>query len=268
MREIAFIEKTLTESSQLLMARYDDKGDLVVSRKSLDGEMVTKTDVEIQDLIAERLMGEFPGDFLVAEELAESQFPSSGDSRSWILDPIDGTHNFIRGLFPVFGISLAFAVGGVPTAAGIALPGLNSLFLAEKGSGAFRNGRRIHVSDVSAVREAKVEVEFPRLSTRLSALSTTQRLMEQVGQIRASGCAVASLCSVATGDSDAFIHPTLELWDYAAGMLIVTEAGGMTSRLNGTNIDFLDGERNILETNGHLHNDLLSLVISAREGTR
>ncbi|MEW6357466.1 MAG: inositol monophosphatase [Planctomycetota bacterium] len=260
MKELQFIESILRETAVYAKDKYADRMNLDVSMKGETTNILTEVDLEVQRRIVGRLGKEFPGDLVVAEEAGLDRNPADEDCRCWVMDPIDGTQNFVRGLFPIFGISLAFAVGGRPVAAGIIMPVGDDIFLAEEDAGATRNGRRIHVSDINDISAAKLEVDFVRLSNRHVALKAAEEVFRKVGAVRSKGCAVAALCSIANGDAEAYLHVGLQPWDYAAAQLIVEEAGGKLSRLDGSPLELFDGKKGLLASNGILHAEFLSLI--------
>lgn len=261
MTEIEFLKDVLPDVSRLLLARYAERDRWQGVLKSDDGEMVTQVDTEAQDLIVSRIRSEFPGDRIVAEEGALRRLPDRVEERCWVVDPLDGTHNFIRGLLGAFGTSLAFVRHGEPAAAGIALPVSGNTFLAQAGGGAYLGPRRLAVSQIDTLAEANALVDFCRLAGRARALSAGGEILARAREIRGPNSAVVALCSVAAAQADLFIHPSLEPWDYAAGMLIVTEAGGAVSRLDGRPVRIFDGARDILATNGCLHAEALAAVV-------
>jgi myo-inositol-1(or 4)-monophosphatase len=177
-----------------------------------------------------------------------------------VLDPVDGTYNFVRGLVPTFGVTLAFAQGGLPVAGGVIFPKLGEFFLTEQGGGATRNGRPLGVSDIDDLAAAKIEMDFGRLGPRPDTLRRAHRMLCAAGQLRCHGCCVASMCDVAAGEGEAFVHFALSPWDYAAAMLLIQEAGGLVTRPDGSPIHLFDGRKGILAANARLHPRILSLL--------
>jgi len=260
LKELEFIEGILQETAVYAKEKYADRMNLDVSMKDETTNILTEADLEVQRRVVERLDKEFHGDLVVAEEAGLDRNPSDEGCRCWVMDPIDGTQNFVRGLFPIFGISLAFAVGGRSVAGGIIMPVMGDLFLAEEGAGATRSGKRIRVSGIDDITSAKLEVDFVRLSRRDVALKAAGKVFQTVGAVRSKGCAVAALCSIANGDAEAYIHVGLRPWDYAAAQLIVEEAGGKLTRLDGSPLELFDGKSGLLASNGILHKEFLSLI--------
>jgi myo-inositol-1(or 4)-monophosphatase len=261
MTELEFIQTTLDELAVFVRQKYAMRESLSITAKRDPNDLVTEVDLAVQEEIQRRIAQVFPGDAIVGEENGMTGFPSGSDTRAWVIDPIDGTQNFVRGLFPAYGISLGFAVGGIPVAGGVAVPGNGQLFLAERGEGAFRNGERIHVSAVDQISRVRAEVDFAGMVDRAATLRHFGPFVETVGQVRCHCAAVIGLCSIATGDMDAYVHVTLNPWDYAAGMIIVQESGGMITRLDGAPINLFDGGNGVLGSNGVIHDELSALAM-------
>ncbi len=218
--------------------------------KAEAGDRVTQIDLQSQQMIISQIKEVFPDDAIFAEESGFDTPPSNPLSRCWIIDPLDGTYNFQRTLCPAYAVSIALTVNGEPIAAGVLLPELMMQFTAEKGKGAFCNGERLSVSKISDLGEAKVDVDFSELSRRKECMSVAKELMLQASQVRSTGSTVVALCSIALGLTELFIHPCPQPWDYAAGMLLIEEAGGTLSRFNCDPINLLDGQTELIASNG------------------
>ncbi len=260
MNEMNWIEGQLIALGEYVRERYADRDTVTVSSKKDANDLLTEVDLEVQRRLSEAIRHDFPDDVIVAEELDMDGFVEGSDARSWVLDPIDGTQNFVRGIYPAFGISVALAEHGLPIAAGVAMPMTHDLFLATKDGGAFRNGMRLQVSGVPALDVARVEIDFGDPESRPGTLAMFSDIITGAGQIRCHCAAVVGLCSVATGDGDAYFHVGLHPWDYAASMLIVEEAGGRMTRANGSAIHLFDHGVGIIATNGRIHEEVLSTV--------
>ncbi len=203
MNEISAIEAVLYDISAYVVERYGQRDSLVVSTKASPTDFLTEVDITVQKRIVEQLMDIFPADVLIGEESGLDYFKGSPPSRCWMVDPIDGTQNFLRGLFPEFGVSIGFLVDGTPVAGGVLFPVSQDLFLAERGSGTFRNGKRIHVSQVASLEKARVDIDFGALSYRHNYRKHAEGLLNVVGQVRSYGCSVMGFCQVADGQQDA-----------------------------------------------------------------
>ncbi|NUM52944.1 MAG: inositol monophosphatase [Candidatus Hydrogenedentes bacterium] len=261
MREREFIQSTLDDMAIFVRSKYAMRDGMRISTKREANDLLTEVDLAVQEEIVGRIQEEFPHDAIYGEEAGMNEVPADPDGRTWLIDPIDGTQNFVRGLFPAFGISLGFAEQGRPVVGGVAVPGRGELYLAEKGGGAFRNGERIVVSDVGGLASARAEVDFSGPWDREEILHRFSRLMVEIGQVRCHCAAVIGLCSIATADMDAYVHVALNPFDYAAAMIIVEEAGGRVTRLNGGPIHLFDGGRGVLASNGLLHDSLRSIIV-------
>jgi myo-inositol-1(or 4)-monophosphatase len=257
MSEIAFIETFLREIQPYVREKYADRSGVAVSSKDDHTDLLTEVDLSIQKRFVEQAGDRFPGDLIVGEEGEYARYPEDPEARAWLIDPIDGTYNFVRGLFPVFGVSIAFARGNTAVAGGVLLPITGDLFLAEQGGGASRNGRRIKVSNIHRLEEACLDVDFSGPHERMDLFRRAESLFGKTGQLRCRGAAVVSLCSVATADTEAYLHAGLTPWDFAAGEIIVKEAGGVSSRLEGSPIRLFDPCAGILMSNGALHQNIL-----------
>lgn len=260
MTEIEFISRFLESNIEYAREKFLDRDSLTVTSKKNASDLLTEVDLTLQKRAVDQIRAAFPGDEIVAEEGEYSKLPAHPNARCWVMDPIDGTNNFVRGTFPVFAISLAFAIHGRSVAAGMALPGTGDIYLAEEGKGAFLNKERLLVSQVQSVGEARLDLDFGGVEDRGAWLERGKELINQGGQLRCHGSAVAALAQVASGDLDAFVHMTLNPWDYAAGMLVVEEAGGMCSRLDGKPLRLFDGKGGVLISNGAIHKEILRLI--------
>lgn len=263
MRELDFIQEFLLANRGYVREKYAAKQDLMITTKTSAADLLTEVDLTVQQRIVMEIQHRFPGDHVLAEEGEHSEAPSEIPERCWVIDPIDGTANFVRGMFPIFAISVAFVLRGEAAAVGVLLPETGVLLLAERGAGATRNGKRLDVSNVDALDAARLDIDFGIISDRRPSLARFGEMLCSVGQLRCHGSAVASICQVATGDIDAYVHVTLYPWDFAAAQLIVEEAGGLATRLDGTPLRVFDGRKGVMITNGKMHPVLMPLLGSA-----
>ncbi|MEX2671727.1 MAG: inositol monophosphatase [Phycisphaeraceae bacterium] len=261
MREVAFIERLLPEIGAYVAASRGDRVAMQVASKADPVDLITEIDREAQRRIEQAIAAEFPNDKIVAEENGMDRFPDDRDARCWIIDPIDGTHNFVHGALGAFGVSIAFAHRNELQAGGVAFPELAMTFTAQRGGGAWRNGSPTRVSEVAEVSLAQVEMDFGRPDYRERIVAMSPGILGAAGQIRCHGSAVFGLCSVAGGYADAYLHAGLKVWDWAAAALIVSEAGGTVTNLQGESIRPFDIESMpLLASNGRIHQDVLRLL--------
>lgn len=207
--------------------------DLVQVQSKAPNDFVTEVDKAAEAAIVEVLREAYPGHGILAEESGQSA--GAGQSEfQWIIDPLDGTTNFIHGL-PQYAISIALARRGVVEQAVVFDPNRNELFTATKGSGAFLNDRRIRVSKRTKLQDALVGTGFPyRMFDHVDTyLAVFKELTEKTAGLRRPGSAALDLCYVGCGRYDGFWEFGLAPWDMAAGALVISEAGGLVSDLNG-----------------------------------
>ncbi len=201
-----------------------------IETKSSPTDMVTATDRAAEELIAGRIREARPNDGILGEEGASTE-GSSG--YRWVVDPIDGTTNFVYG-YPGFAVSIAVERDGEAVVGVVTDVSQGEVFSAIRGGGATRNGEEVHVSDATETSTALVATGFafePRVRARQGA--AIAGLLPQIRDIRRIGAASVDLCSVACGRVDGFFERGLNRWDYAAGALIVTEAGGRVGAIEG-----------------------------------
>ncbi len=217
-------------------------------------DLVTEADRASEKLVLERLKAHYPTHAVVAEETGGH---SGTSGYCWYVDPLDGTTNFAHG-FPVFNVTLALEREGELIAGVIFDPTRNELFTAEKGSGAFLNGERIHVSSARRVLDSLVATGFPsrKRHENVNVHFYYQLAMLSHG-VRRAGAAALDLAYVACGRLEAFWEFGLNPWDMAAGILLVNEAGGASSDMKGGLVD-LRGPH-LLTDNGLIHGEVLEL---------
>jgi myo-inositol-1(or 4)-monophosphatase len=216
----------------------------VINRASLDldllrvetkspNDFVTEVDRAAEEAIIQVLREAYPSHSILAEESGETG-PEADTEYQWIIDPLDGTTNFIHG-FPQYAISIALARKGVVEQAVVFDPNRNELFTASKGAGAFLNDRRIRVSKRLKLQDALVGTGFPyrQFSHVDTYLAIFKELTQKTAGLRRPGAAALDLAYVAAGRLDAFWEFGLSPWDMAAGSLLISEAGGLVSDLSG-----------------------------------
>jgi len=225
----------------------------IINRASLDldiikvsakqnKDFVTEVDRNAEAAIIETLLAAYPDHGILAEESGRTGRQAQGGTEPdflWIIDPLDGTTNFIHG-FPQYCVSIALAHKGQVTQAVIYDPTRNDLFTATRGRGAFLNERRIRVTKRSLMEEALLATGFPfkDMSSLDHYLRMFRLMTEQSAGVRRAGSSALDLAYVAAGRLDGFFEIGLSPWDIAAGSLMVTEAGGLVGDFQG-NADYL-----------------------------
>ncbi len=205
---------------------------LQVTSKGVN-DFVTEVDQAAERAIIEVLLTAYPGHAILAEESGR-QHGAKHSEYLWIIDPLDGTTNFIHGL-PVYAVSIALAFRGKVEQAVVYDPSRNDLFFASKGRGAFVNDRRLRVSKRIRLADALIGTGFPfRKGDNLKRyLTMMEEVMSKCAGLRRPGAAALDLCYVAAGWYDGFFETGLSPWDVAAGSLMITEAGGLIGNFTG-----------------------------------
>jgi myo-inositol-1(or 4)-monophosphatase len=259
-RILTVITGAAAEAARGIGARAGELATLEVRTKNAS-DFVSDVDVEAETLIRERLTAAFPAAHIMGEELSPGAAPSAG--LVFAVDPLDGTTNFLHG-YPEYAVSICAAVNGELAAAVVHNAATGELFTARRGAGAFRDGARIAVSSTSDPTRALIGTGFPfRAVAVLNAyLYEFSAVARATAGIRRAGAASLDLCDVACGRFDAFWEPLLSPWDFAAGALIVREAGGMVTDVTGGEISF--HKSSILAGNPAMHRWLGDTVASAR----
>jgi len=217
-------------------------------------DLVTEADVSTEQFIRDSLERSFPGVAILGEEIS----PRAGlEGEVWLVDPLDGTTNFVHG-HPVFAVSIALATDGLVRAGVIHAPVLRETYSALRGTGACLGSRRIAVSDVRDFPHALMATGFAALRRPggVDNLAHFAHVVKRVEGVRRAGAATMDLAFVAAGRLDGFWEFNLSPWDVAAGSLMVEEAGGKVTDLEGGS-SFLRGPA-IVAANAHLHERLLT----------
>jgi len=248
--------EAVVRAGDMMLARVG--GDLQVNKKSAI-DLVTEVDVAIERMFRELIGARFPDHAILGEEFGGSASVPEGPC--WVFDPIDGTTNFAHGL-PIFCSSLALEFDGVAEIAAVYDPTRRELFTAERGAGAFLNGQPIRVSSAASLIDAMLVTGFPYdVHTRLDEIIGLFRaFVGQARAVRRLGSAAIDLCYVAAGRMDGFWERDLNAWDIAGGALLVTEAGGRVTALDGE--AFTSRGRSVLASNNLIHDAMIQTVRS------
>jgi myo-inositol-1(or 4)-monophosphatase len=246
--------EAVVHAGDVMMTRFGR--DIRVDKKGTI-DLVTEVDVAIERTFRALIADRFPDHEILAEELGGASEIPSGPC--WVFDPIDGTTNFAHGL-PIFCSSLALEIDGQAVAGAVYDPTRRELFAAEKGSGAFLNGRPLRVSATRDLVDALLVTGFPYdVHARTAEIvGLFESFVGKARAVRRLGSAAMDLCYVAAGRMDAFWESDLKPWDIAAGALIVAEAGGTVTNMAGG--PFASRAGQALATNHQLHEQMLHVI--------
>ena len=251
------IHKACMKASKSLIRDFGELEKLQVSSKG-PGDFVSAADKKSEKIIIEELLKAHPDYGILSEESGEIN--KNNKEKRWIIDPIDGTSNFLNGI-PQFAISVAYEEKGKVICGMIFDPIKNEMFFAERGSGAFLNNSRIRVSNKKSLKESMLVTGGPRSSSkkRESIFEEYNNISNMVNiPIRKFGSAALDLANVACGRFDGFWQWELNYWDIAAGLIIIEESGGF--------VDFLEKDpkvltkKNIIATNSKIHQELKNVL--------
>ena len=228
-----------------------------ISQKQVN-DFVTEVDHASEQAIIENLLTAYPDHGILAEE-SGSQHGNPNADHIWIIDPLDGTTNFIHG-FPVYCVSIALQVRGKLEQAVVYDPTRNDLFTATKGRGAFMNERRIRVSKRVRLDECLLSTGFPfRPEDDFDKyLRLMGDMMQRTAGLRRPGAAALDLAYVAAGFTDGFFEIGLQAWDMAAGALLVTEAGGLVGNFTGE-ANYID-QKECMAANPRIYAQMVPLL--------
>jgi len=216
-----------------LIRRYVDRVDMLDISTKGRNDFVTEIDRQAEAEIIRVISGAYPDHSILAEESGQR---SADTTHEWVIDPLDGTTNFLHGL-PHFAVSIAYRQNGRLESGLVYDPLREEIFVASRGQGAHLNDRRIRVSKRTSMDGALLGTGFPfRLPQHMDAyLATFRTLMNQCGDVRRAGSAALDLAYVAAGRLDGFWEIGLAEWDLAAGCLLIQEAGGLVGDFSGGN---------------------------------
>ena len=244
------------QASRSLIRDFGEIENLQVSTKG-PGDFVTSADKRTEKILVEELQKAHPDYGIITEETGHIN--KSNTKNRWIIDPIDGTMNFLNGI-PQFAISIGYEEDGEIKCGVIFNPILNEMFCAEKGNGAYLNNSRIRVSNKKKIKDALLVTGGPKGGSKIKEkiFSEYIKISKQVSNVRKFGSASLDLAYVACGRFDGYWQRELNFWDIAAGTIILKEAGGF--------IDFFEDDenlplkKNILATNSNIHQELKELL--------
>ncbi len=248
MTEIAKQAGKFLKENEGNISRIDEKGSFT--------NLVTDIDKGSEKMIKDFIEKNFPGHGILAEESGAS---SPLSEYRWIIDPLDGTTNFTHS-FPVYCVSIALELRGEVIAGVVYDPNFGELFSAEKGSGAYLNGKRLRVTSAATLEKALLATGFPYdvRHNPFNCIQHFEAFLLKAQAVRRLGSAALDICYVASGRLDGFWEVNLHPWDTAAATLITAEAGGKVTGFNGEKYSIY--QRDIVLSNGVLHDQMLEVI--------
>lgn len=262
---LATAVEAVVRAGDLQIARFGQA--IEVSKKGRI-DLVTEIDLAVERMFRAMVAERFPDHDVLAEELGGATERPSG-RYCWIFDPLDGTTNYAHGL-PIFCASLGLEIDGRLEVAAVYDPSRRELFTAERGQGAFLNGRPIRVSRAITLLDSVLVTGFPYNVHDPAAAGPVLDLFGEfilrAQAVRRLGSAALDVCYVAAGRMDGFWEERLKPWDVAAGALIVEEAGGRITGIDGGPFDVR--QPSLIASNGLVHDEMVSTVMQYRSRSR
>jgi myo-inositol-1(or 4)-monophosphatase len=256
------ITQSLHRGSDVLL-KYFGKVKNIKEKENLSS-VVTEADIESERVILDLIRQDFPDHNIISEECG---FIYTNSPYTWIVDPLDGTSNYVAGL-PWFGILIAVMKNHIPVAAGAYLPVDKHLYYAEEGEKARLNGQIIRVSQSSRLKDVLVaySMDFhPVFNDTLSETNLIAKLVQHTRNVRSTNC-LLDLCYTADGRLGAIINQREKIWDIAALWLIIKEAGGIMTEINGEKLNFRVSEKDydkdfpVVAANPQIHKRIIKLI--------
>lgn len=256
------IRKALREAGNILMENFGKIVDYTV--KESQSSIVTKADLESEKKIIEIILEKFPDHNTLGEETG---FQNRNSEFTWVIDPLDGTSNFASGI-PWFGVIICLLKNDIPFMAGCFLPVQNELYFAEKGKGAIRNGEKIKVSGETELKNilAAYSLDYSEEPGKTECeAKVIQQVVSRIRNLRSTNC-IIDFCYTADGKLGACMNQTTKIWDIAGPGLIIEEAGGKVTDIQGNNFDFSLNADNynrnftIVGSNKILHFELIKIL--------
>ena len=254
--QINLIIKTCMKASRSLIRDFGEIENLQVSTKG-PGDFVTSADKRTEKILIAEIQKAHPEHGIITEETGIIN--KSNTEKRWIIDPIDGTMNFLNGI-PQFAISIGYEDKGEITCGVIFNPITNEMFIAEKGNGAYLNNSRIRVSNKKKINDALLVTGGPKGNSKIKnrIFSEYIKVSKNVSNVRKFGSAALDMAYVACGRFDGYWQRELNYWDIAAGIIILKEAGGFINFFEEDKNNPL--KKNIIASNSNIHSELLDLI--------
>ena len=254
--QINLIIKACMKASKSLIRDFGEIENLQVSTKG-PGDFVTSADKRTEKILIDELQKAHPEYGIITEETGIIN--KSNTEKRWVIDPIDGTMNFLNGI-PQFAISIGYEEKGEIICGVIFNPIINEMFIAEKGNGAYLNNSRIRVSNKNKIKDALLVTGGPKGNSKIKnkIFSEYINVSNNVSNVRKFGSAALDIAYVACGRFDGYWQRELNYWDIAAGIIILKEAGGFINFFEEDKDNPL--KKNIIASNSNIHNELIDLI--------
>ncbi|MBD3229572.1 MAG: inositol monophosphatase [Candidatus Lokiarchaeota archaeon] len=252
-----FSKKIAKEAGNIVMKYYNSHEDLNIDYKK-DNSIVTKADIESEKFIRNSILKKYPDHTIIAEEEGLTE---GNEEFIWCVDPLDGTTNFSIH-YPFFCISIALYKKKEPIVGVIYFPSQDELYYCKKGSGSFLNRKKIHVSSQKSLKNAIIAFSSNKTIKTAKNISNLflEFKMKQSQKLRHFGSAALELSYVASGRISGFLSLGTKIWDISAGMLLIREAKGKVTKLNGNDYTFEDRDEILIGSNRLIHEDILKIV--------
>lgn len=256
-KELDFASNIIKEAANLYIKQQSVTTNVYIKSEY---DVVTSTDYAIEKFIVDELTKKFPGDRIISEESYPGEIT---DSRTWVIDPLDGTNNYARKI-PTYGIQLALAIDKQPVVAAIYLPVLDEMYTAAIEGGSYLNNQRIYVNSSVKLSQAVLSMgDFSKTGDRVEKnrirLSGIAAIANQIAQLKMWGAACYDLASLAAGRTDAYLVYSYDIWDIMPGYLIAKEAGAVFAQLTGESFN-CNATTSIGASNVELMNALLEII--------
>ncbi len=261
-----FACKLATDVGQFILSRMDERA--AYEQKTNESDLVTAVDKASEAMLMGRIAAQYPEHWVLSEETdgegdSYEKLRACGDGYGWILDPIDGTTNFIHGV-PHFAVSIGIVKDGQPLIGAVYSPLTGELFSARAGHGAYRNNEPIRVGGETRLSQALLATGFHSGDWHAGSavLPEVAQMVGRCRNLRMTGAASLDMCWVAMGRLTGYWHRGLHPWDSAAGTIIVREAGGKVTDERGE--PYAMTEFTMVATNGSIHEELQSTLFAVR----
>ena len=258
----AFLD-TATEAARRGAAQLESWRTKFTVKEKGRADLVTEADIASQQAVKECLLGRFPLHAFLGEEESVGKEPhdvrpTTGSPPTWVVDPLDGTANYVHDI-PAYCVSIGLVIDGVPIVGVIYDPRQNELFAAAKGRGAFLNGRPIKVSQTTTLNDSMLSTGFPaNYQKQLRNLAAWEKLTGTAQGLRRTGSTAINLAYVAVGRFDGYWAYDNYPWDVAGGAVLVTEAGGTLSTMDGAPFDCFRPD--LIATNGIIQKEMVTVL--------